>query len=449
MRGRDTDRRTLLRFFGLVTATTVPGCSAIDSEENSASTVNQDLRSTPTPRDRFDTAVTSDGTRRLSLTASRLVGWEERHDTEQVTAYDPKRLERIRTVHSDGRLVVGPEGAVVEHRPDETAVYTLSETDPQWRARRQLRTLRFERRRFPLLYDESDSSGGTVLRLDTDSWTVDWEQSVGQPVSVSHDHLLCHDGDELVCRDIDTGTVRWRTTLPDPLEPSLDTTSRRVGDAVVVVDSRRVDVLAADTGTHRGRYTPDRPLEPRRTVGTETGVVCGGPDATMVGVDAAAGDVQWRVDEFATTPVAAGSVVRATGFDGDRTTAGVDPRDGGIEWERRGAPVAVADGDSYVLDGETLAVVTPTGTVRWRRHHQFSSVTTPTFGGPGGSIAGPPVSVRGDRVLLWTPEGLVVWSVSDGGERLRFGGATVESAVLGRDGRLFVATGERIGAVDL
>lgn len=438
-----------MRLLAVTAGTALPGCSAADGRRGDASTVNQDLRSTPTPTGRFDATVESETPGRLSLAASVLVGRAETDGTRRVTAYDPADLERLGTVHSDGRLVVGPRAAVVAHGTAETAVYTLPETDPQWRAQRRLRALRLGPRRFPLLYAESDSRGGTVVRLDTDSWTTAWEQSVGKLVSWNGDHLLTHDGDRLVCRDTDSGGVRWRTRLPDPLEPSLDTTSRRVGDAVVVIDSRRVDVLAADTGTHRDRYTPDGRLDPRRTVGTGAGVVCGGPNAAMVGVAAATGDVQWRVDGAATTPVAAGPVVRATGFDEGRVTAGVDPRDGSVEWERRGAPVAVADGDSYVLDGGTLAAVTQTGTVRWRRRHGFPSVPTPVLGGPSRSLAGPPVAVRGGRVSLWTPRGVVVWRVSDGAERFRLDGPGVESAVLGRDGRVFVATGERIGAVEV
>lgn len=445
MSGSDTvERRELLA--ALTTATALSGCSALGDDGGDApETVNPALRSTPTRSKPFDTVTASAAAGWLTATASHLISSDERSGERLIGTYDPATLTELSTLRTDGQAVVTPDGAVVERTATATAVYALPDTDARWHDERRLRLRAFDDGLwFQVAGDESDA----VLRLDTDEWRVAWERSVGQFVSLTDRHLLTHDGDGLVCREPDTGAVRWRTTLPDPVEPSLDTTSRRVGDAITLVDGRRADVLAAETGAHRGRYTPDGQFDPRRTVGGDDTVVCGGEDAAMVGLDATTGDLRWRVDDPATTPVAVGPVVYATGSDGGRVTTGVDRRTGTVRWRQPGALAAVRAG-AYVLDDQTLTAVSNRGESRWRRRHGFSSVTTPGLGGLTGSVATPLVTVRDGRVLFWTPDGVRVWALTDGTERARLDGLSVESAVLGPDGRLFVAAGERLGAVDI
>ena len=438
------ERRELVA--ALAAATTLSGCSALgdDSDDGSGETVNPALRSTPT-RSEFDTVAESAVAERLTVTPSLLIGSEERSGGRLIGVYDPATLTELRTLRTGGRSVVTPDGVVVEQTPTATATYALPETDARWRDERRLRLLAFGD---GLWFRVAGDGPETVLRLDTDEWQIVWEQSVGELVSWTDSHLLTHDGDGLVCREPDTGAVRWRTTLPDPVEPSLDTTSRRVGDAIAVVDGRRVDLLAAEAGTHRGRHTPDGQFAPRRTVGHDGTVVCGGPDAAMVGLDTTTGDLRWRVDEPATTPVAVGPVVYATGFDGGRVTTGVDRRNGTVRWRRPGAVGAVGGAGAHVIDGETLTAVGSSGTVQWRRRHGLSSVTTPGLGSPAGGVDGPPVTVRDGRVSFCTPEAVRVWAVPDGSERVRLDGLSVESAVLGPDGRLFLSTGSRLGVID-
>lgn len=268
------------------------------------------------------------------------------------------------------------------------------------------------------------SSGG-VYALDASSGAVRWHRAVSRGITqrpVLRDGTLyvvsgfsaCGIVEDFVCYalDAESGEPAWKFT-PRRDEQPLERDEGRLdllgvtSDSVYVGEEYEDDwavVYALNLdGNVRWRAKYDGYVS--QAAATEDGLYLDTP--RLHALDAATGDVRWRVDGAYSGPVVVDGTLYATRRDG---LTAFDPADGSVRWrvKTRSRPEWVLDGGViYAIDRKRLlALDASTGREQWR-YDDDHYLETPV--------------PNADSVYLGTDNGVRALDASDGSLRWEFG----------------------------
>jgi len=297
-----------------------------------------------------------------------------------------------------------------------------------------------------------DAATGETRWERTRLGTLAWDR---EPLWVEGGPAL-HDGQVLLGASVsaygldrDDGRAEWQYRTNSSLDATL-----RAGNTVYVAssvgDGDRLVAIDAASGLERWKTPADRGVVPTASAG---GYVVGppiGPDGSIAAVDAGSGGVEWtrdlpgEVSRFGDPCIADGTV-----YVGGETLSALSLTGGSTRWSRS---LGVADADAvrppvsdggtaYLVAGEparALAVGAERGDIQWE-------VDLPPVP-PGGA----PALVDG-TLYVGLESGVLALDAVTGEELFRVttsGGANLANSPIVAGGRLFVALGRRLYAME-